>query len=77
MQKSIIDEIKNLFGDHFQKKVRRADSLKEIKRRLSSKRAVLQKRIKECKSNSERKLIEKKLKVLKEQIKKIDKKLSS
>ena len=77
MQKTIIDEIKNLFGDRFQKKVRRADSLKEIKERLSTKRTALLKKIKGCKSNSERKLIEKKLKVLKEQLKKIDKKLSN
>ncbi len=75
MQNSIIDTLKEFFGDDFQKKLRKADSLKELRKKLTSKKSDIEKKIKNCNSRSETKLLEKKLKVLKQQIKKINEKL--
>ena len=75
MQDSIIDTLKELFGSDFQKKLHKANSLKELRKKLLSKKSDIEKKINNCNSRSETKLLEKKLKVLKEQIKKINEKL--
>ncbi len=71
MRKSIADKVKDLFGSGFKKRVKKAESLKALQKELEHKRSVIHKKMKSTKSASEKKLLDKKLKVLEEQLKKI------
>jgi hypothetical protein len=75
MKQTVIDNVKDLFGSSFRKKVKKADSLAELRKKLVHKKEKLTKKIDESDSGSERKLLHKKVKVLTKQISKIDNKL--
>ena len=76
MKQTVYKNLKDLFGSGFKKKMKEADSLKELRKRLVHKDEQLKEKIKNCNSGTERKLLEQKVKVLGKQIKKIDNKLS-
>lgn len=75
MKQSVVNSVKGLFGKSFRKRVRKADSLKALRKRLVHKKQKVEKKIDDCSSGSEQKLMQKKLKVLTKQISKIDNKL--
>jgi chaperonin cofactor prefoldin len=77
MKQTVIKKVKDLFGSGFRKKIKQAESLKDLKKRLSHKKDQLDEKIKDCKAGTERKLLGKKVKVLEKQIKKIDSKLGN
>ncbi|PID43563.1 MAG: hypothetical protein CSB48_05750 [Proteobacteria bacterium] len=75
MRNQVIEEIKDLFRGKFTKKLKHAETYEELRRELNIKRQKLRHRLKHTRSKSEKKLIEKKIKILGVQIKKIDSKL--
>ena len=76
MKQTVIDNVKDLFGSGFRRKMKEANSLKELRKRLLHKKIQLEKKVDDCDSGSERKLLQKKVRVLDKQISKIDSKLS-
>ena len=75
MKRTVINNLKDLFGSGFKKKMKEANSLKELRKRLIHKKKQLAKKLDDSQSGSERKLLLKKIKVLEKQISKTDKKL--